>query len=68
HVPEKRLTIFTDFSGQSSVAALLYFYNAAKSACQVNLELIPVNDPIPPGGRITFGGKYGAVRKAPKEL
>ncbi|MBX7259853.1 MAG: DUF4838 domain-containing protein, partial [Candidatus Hydrogenedentes bacterium] len=42
HVPEKRLTIFTDFSGQSSVAALLYFYNAAKSACQVNLELIPV--------------------------
>ncbi|MFA6241455.1 MAG: DUF4838 domain-containing protein [Candidatus Hydrogenedentales bacterium] len=68
YIPQKRFTIFTDFAGQSAVGGVLYFYNFNESMCQANLELIPTSQPIPPGGRLSLSGKYGATRKEPKQL
>lgn len=67
YVPDKDLTLFAEFTGRSSIESVLYFYNFAESMCQVNLEIIPSADPIPPGGRVSFGGAYGAHPRDPRD-
>jgi hypothetical protein len=64
---ENRLTLACEFD-PASVGGLLWYYNTQRNAQQMNLELLPSDEPLAPGQSIVLRGEYYARKKAPKRL
>lgn len=66
-IPGARLTLLNEFD-PDGIRNLLYFWSVQWQAQHVNLELLPSQEPIPPGGERVIRASYLATKKKPKKL
>ncbi len=63
-IPSRNFTLVNAFD-PANVGSLLYFFNIAKGAEQVNLEVLPVREELAPGAKRTVRSTYYVVDGTP---